>query len=1133
MAPKNTFSQSRIVIDSDREVSVNQIFKVIKRQTEYTFVYQQDLFKNMPKIKLKKGVINVDKLLNQSIHTEDFSIILSTDNTIFIKKKEKAQQKTISGQITDEFNSPLEGVSVLIKGTNKGVVSDFEGKYALRGIKNNTVLVFSSLGYKNKEIQVGNKTVINVQLEEDLESLEEVVINGYQTKSKRETSSAVTVINTKALDVVGSSSIENMIQGQIAGVSVVNSSADPGSAPRIRIRGTATLSGNAEPIWVVDGVMLENGVPATPAELNDPDFLKSFNSSIGGVNPNDIESLTILKDASATAIYGTRAANGVIVVTTKKGKSGKPRISINHTTGFKPRPTYEDFDLMNSQERAEFSFGLLDDGIGLHGAVGVAYYQSLYMRGGLSEEEYIEGIRKTSEMNVDWFDLLFRNAITNTSDISVSGGSDKSNYYASLSRISEDGLDKVTGYESYSAMAKINTELSDKINFGLILNASKRDREQNYTTNAFDHAYSSSRSLPAYNDDGSYYFYGNYNYNILHEQNTTDQNSKQHEIRSTLNFDYKITDWLTYSNLMSYTYSSSITQQYATDASKYVATLRGYNLGAGSAEQIEDSSLPFGGIFNQSNFTQESYLIRNSVNTKFNVLNDLSMDIMVGTEFRNVVYDGFNSKNYGYFQDRGKIFYEPQESEEDGNILRNTVSRSLYDRSFISYFATYSSMFKNKYVLNANIRFDGSNLFGSNPDYRYLPLWSVSGKWHIDQESFLEDVNFIDALSIRASYGLRGNIVEEASPQVISTALAPNRFTSLQEQQIIQAANPELKWETTETLNFGVDFAFFNRRLSGAIDLFKDLGNDLISSKNVSSVTGFQNKAVNFANIMNRGVDLGINAKIIDNDNFTYNLGINASITDSEVTKSFIEPSVASLLSSTYTVGEVVEGMPINSMYSYRFSRINEEGAALFLNDEGNEYSVLGEGFFTEILNNQDALVYEGSRVPTTTLGITNRFNYKNFQLSFLLVAGLDYKIRLQNLAFDSEYIQDEYNLRNGVANRWRQPGDESFADIPWLGDGVAMYYEGNTFNNSDAQVIDGDYLRLKNVLLQYSLPKTLTDRAGISSLVLKLQADNLFVIADKRLNGMDPETANFNTSFWGGSLPLPKTFTFGISLNL
>ncbi len=1139
--PINLFSQNEnIVVDVDKTVTVDQVFEIIKAQTNYSFIYQEDLFKNAPRVHLVKGKIKLNALLELSLSNGNYQVGFHNDNTISIRNNEsKRTQNTvlIKGKVTDKSGQPIPGATIIYLESSvaKGTAADFDGNYKIAVNKDKkATLEFSSLGFVTQKIVVGDSDIVNAVLEEASMSLNEVVINGYQVKTKRETSSAVTVVQMKDIDVVGNNSVEGMLQGQVAGVDVVNSSASPGAAPRIRIRGTATLSGNAEPIWVVDGVVLESGVPATPAELNDPEFLKSFNSSIGGVNPSDIESLTILKDASATAIYGTRAANGVIVVTTKKGKSGKPRISINHTTGIQLRPTYEDFDLMNSQERAEFSFQLLEDQIPLHGEVGVAYYDGLYTRGGLSEEDYIAGIRKTTELNEDWFDILFRNAITSTTDFSVSGGSDKSNYYTSLSYSSQDGLDKTTDYQSYSIMSKINTEISSKLDLGIILNASKRDREQSFTTNAFDYAYTTSRSLPAYNDDGSLFFYekGLYDYSFLNEQNSTNQTSKQNEIRATLSLDYKITDWLTYNGLTSYTYSGSVMQQYATESSYYVSGIRGYNLGAGSESQIEDSSLPFGGVYNQTDYTQNSYLIRNSLNSKFNLLDDLSVDLLAGTEFRNVVYDGLTSQNYGYLHDRGQIFYNPQESEEQGEIKRNTVSRSLSDRSFISYFGTFSSMFKNKYVLNANIRFDGSNLFGSNPDYRYLPLWSVSGKWHIDQESFIQSANFVDALSVRASYGLRGNIVQDSSPQIISSALAPNSYTYLNEQYIVQPANPELKWETTETLNIGLDFSLFNRRLSGSIDAFKDLGNDLIASKNVSSVTGFQSKAVNFANITTKGIDIGLNAAIVKSENFSYNLGINASITGSEVTKSFIEPSVESLLSSTYTVGEVVEGEPINTMYSYRFSRLTDEGAALFFDGEGNEYGVADAEFFSNIYQNPDALKYEGSRVPTSTIGITNRFNYKNFQLSFLLVAGLDYKIRLQNLAFDSEYIEDEFNLRNGVANRWRQPGDESTADIPWLGNGYYMLYESSLYNSSDAQTIDGDYLRLRNVLFQYSFPKSIIEKSGISNLVLKFQADNLFVLADKRLNGMDPETANFNTSFWGSSLPLPKTFTFGISLN-
>ncbi|WP_169815728.1 SusC/RagA family TonB-linked outer membrane protein [Pseudotamlana agarivorans] len=1146
--PTNGFTQNdKIKIDESQVVSVDEVFKLIKNQTDYTFIYRSNLFEKYPKVAIKKGIIKVNELLGNALSKGNFIFEFSKNNIIVIKDRVEpiaastpsvtlgsiqVPRQTIRGNVVNEKGEPLPGVTVRVKGQNRGTATDFDGNFSIYADEQAT-LVFSFIGFVTQEVEVNGLTVVNVKLIQDISELSEVIIDGYQVRDRRETSSAVTVVEVGDIDVVGSVSIENMIQGQIAGVSVVNNSAAPGASPTIRIRGTATLSGNAEPIWVVDGVMLESGVPATPAQLNDPDFLKTFNSSIGGVNPNDIESLTVLKDASATAIYGTRAANGVIVVTTKKGKVGKPHISFNHTSGIKPRPGYEDFDLMSSQERADFSFSLLEDGVGLNGGVGVAYYDGLYTRGGITEAEYIEGIRKTSQMNVDWFDLLFRNAITNTTDISFSGGSEKSNYYTSLSHINEEGLEKVAGYKSYSAMAKVNTQLSDRFDLGIILNASKRDREMSYTTDPFDYAYKSSRSLPAFNDDGSYYFYGNYNYNFLHEQNTTHQSSNQHEIRGTLNLDYEIADWLSYNSVMSYTYSGSKTQQYATEESNYIARLRGYNFGQGSTEQIESSSLPFGGEFNQIDFSQESYLFRNSLNSRFNIVEDLGVDIMAGTEFRNVVYDGLTTNSYGYLHDRGKIFYNPQSSEETGHILRNTASRSIYDRSFVSYFGTISSIFKNKYVLNANIRFDGSNLFGSNPDYRYLPLWSVSGKWRIAQESFLDTASLIDVLAVRASYGLRGNIVEESSPQIISSALPPNGFTYLPEQQIIQAANPELKWETTETINLGLDFAFFNNRLSGAIDLFKDLGNDLISYKNVSGVTGFENKAVNYANIMNQGIDIGINTVIGNRNGFSYNLGINASMVDSEVTQSFIEPSISSLLSSTYTVGQVVEGMPINSMYSYRFSRINEEGRAMFFDEHGTEYDALDPDFRTNVQDNKSALKYEGSRVPTTTIGITNRFNYKGFQLSFLLVAGLDYKIRLQNLAFDSEYVEAEFNLRRGVQNRWRQPGDESFATIPWLGSSTYSYTQANMFNNSDAQVVDGDYLRLRNVLLQYTLPSSFTNNSGISNVVFKFQADNLFVWADKRLDGMDPETANFNTSFSGGSLPLPRTFTLGISLNL
>ncbi len=1138
------FAQEKKVTMKYEKISLEDVIWNLKKQTGLKFVYSTDDVKDIIVEKLDVKDASVEEVLNVCLANTKLTF-QKKDKTVVIVRKivNKSvtpgtnQKKEITGKVVDKEGYPLPGATIVEKGTLNGVITNPDGIYNITVSGTNSILRISYVGFEVQEIVVGTQITIDVVLNPDSKSLAEVVVTGYQIRDKRETSSSVVTIKTEKLESIGSPSIENMLQGQAEGLNVMTVSAAPGAAPRVRIRGTATISGNAEPVWVIDGVMLENSVPATPAELNDPEFLETFNSAIGGISANDIESITILKDASATAIYGTRAANGVIVVTTKKGKKGKPRVSFNHTSKVSMRPSYDDFNLMNSKERAQLTLESIEDHYDyIEGPCGVAYYQDQYYAHGMSLEDYEAGIRKVQTMNIDWFDMLFHNAYSQTNDLSVSGGSEKSDYYFSINQASEDGLDKISNYKNYSGLAKINTELFDGLRMSFTLQSSRRDRKQYMAhINPFQYAYKTSRSLPAYNDDGTLFFYSTYGFNFLNEQQTTDKNSTQADIKAIADFSYELNKLLTFRSLLSYGSSNTTTQEYATERSNYVAKLRGYSYGNGDDEDIANSRLPYGGVFRQKDFDQKTYLIRNSVESRFSPLADMSMDLMVGQEFRTITYDGLASSIYGYMHDRGKIFYTPQLSEEDGHVLRNTSSRTTYKRSYVSYFGIFSAMYKDKYVFNANIRFDGSNLFGSNPRYRYLPLWSVAAKWHLDREPFLASVDFIDALAVRVSYGLRGNIVEEATPQIIAAALPPNSFTGLNEMEIVQAPNPELKWETTKSINFGLDFSLFKRRLSGAIDIYKNFGSDLIAQKEVSAVTGFMKKAVNYANVTNFGLDIGLSAKIIDKDDFTWTSNINVSFVKSKVTESYIMPQISNLLKSTYTVGQVVEGKPINSMYSYRFARLNDEGIPLFYDEDNNEMQGRDENFAVKILDNMNALKYEGSREPNTTIGFSNTFKYKAFSLSFLFVAGLDYVIRLPEVAF-KEFPSGEYNAPKELANRWRKPGDELFATIPIINGGTYfgsdyLDYGSQMYNLSDMRVVTGDYLRLRNLLLQYRLPKSVTDKLGIEGATIKFQAENLFVIANKRLNGMDPETANYSSSAYG-SLPLPKTFTLGLNFN-
>ena len=1058
--------------------------------------------------------------------------------------------------VKDKNGEPLPGVTVLIVGTTLGSATDGNGEFLLKvPVQDSVALRFSFVGMKTKDVTFKNgQKPLTIILEDESESLGEIVVTGYQQIEKRNLTSSVVTVKTSELKTIGASSIEQMLQGVVPGLSVVNTSAAPGAAPKIRIRGTATISGNADPLWVLDGVILENSVPVTAADLNSPDVMNMFNSVIGGINPNDIESITVLKDASATAIYGTRAANGVIVVTTKKGKAGDFNLSYQHTSTVSIRPHYDDFDLLNSKERVALTWENYEDGLSVWGGAygdggpGLEGLLNSYALGRMTRDEMNLLANKLEQVNTNWFKVLFRNAYTQTHNLSVSGGTEKMNYYVSLNYNGEEGVDKASDYKNYGGMVKINTGLFQGVNLGAILQVDRRDREMYHSSiDLFNYAVRTSRAVPLREENGDLYYYlgtvlgRSTKFNILNELANTSNESTQTDMKGIVNLSVNLYKGLKYEGLFSYASSHSTVRDHATEKSAYVADIRGYAYGEGADEDIEKSPLPYGGVYNETTYEQRSSLIRNNLTYKATLTNNLSIDVLLGQEFRNTNYKGLVSNTYGYFHDRGNTFYEPALGKSTGILKRNKVTRSLVDRSNISYYGVLSAMYDNRYVLNANIRFDGSNLFGSNPKYRYLPLWSVSGRWIISNESFLENCNEISNLALRASYGLRGNIVEDSSPSIIASALPPNPVTGLFEMEIQQAPNPDLKWETTASFNVGLEVGLFDNRLVLDIDYYLDKSKDLIAYKEVSSVSGFSGKYVNYADVRNEGIDIGLNGTIIKMKNWRWTVAFNMGYVKNKVTKSTSTAQTKYLVQSVYTPGEVYKGKPVNGMFSYRFASLDDQGMPQFYNKEGKVVGVSDD----EIVNfpyDLANLKYEGTRDPMFSGGINTRIVYKNLSLSMLFAFGLKNVVRLPARAYVTSPSADE-NANSSIKDRWRPGRDNTGKTIPALSEGTGYimtadgnFYATDWYNLSDQTVVPGDYLRFRNLMLEYQLParwmeKVVVGGRKLGNVTLKFQAQNIFVIADKRLKGYDPETINYTTTSYG-SLPLAPTFTFGLNVN-
>ena len=1157
----NSFAQQEKVNLDLRDVSIKTLFSEIQRQTKLHFIFSSEQANRLDKLTVKATDETVKSVLDRIFEGTGFSYTFRDDIIMVRFEGEQAAQQVkkemeIRGVVKDKNGDPLPGVTVLVGGTTLGTATDGKGEFLLKVPEQESVaLHFSFVGMKTRELVFKKgQQPLTVVMEEDSESIEEIVVTGYQQIEKRNLTSFVVTVKTSELQTIGASSIEQMLQGVVPGLSVVNTSASPGAAPKIRIRGTATIAGNADPLWVLDGVILENSVPVTAADLNSPDVMNMFNSVIGGINPNDIESITVLKDASATAIYGTRAANGVIVVTTKKGKANSFNISYQHTSSISIRPHYDDFDLLNSKERVALAWENYEDGLSLWGgtyADGISGLEGLlnsYALGQISKDQLNTMVNKLEEVNTDWFKILFRNAYTQTHNLSVSGGTEKTNYYISLNYNGEEGVDKASEYKNYGGMVKLNTQLFQGVNMGAIVQVDRRDREMYHSSlDLFNYAVRSSRAIPLREDNGDLHYYiGSVSgraskINVLNELANSGNESTQTDAKGIVNLTVNLYKGLKYEGLFSYASSHSTARDYATEKTAYVATIRGYGYGEGSEDNVKKSPLPYGGVYNETTYEQRSSLIRNGLTYKGSLMDDLSIDVLLGQEFRNTNYKGLTSNIYGYFHDRGNTFYEPALGESTGHLKRNKTTRNLVDRSNISYYGVISAMYDNRYVLNANIRFDGSNLFGSNPKYRYLPLWSVSGRWIISNESFLSDNTLISNLALRASYGLRGNIVEDSSPSIIAAALPPNAVTGLFEMEIQQAPNPDLKWETTASFNAGLEIALFDNRLSLDIDYYLDKSKDLIAYKGVSSVSGFSGKYVNYANVTNQGLDVALSGTILKSKDWNWTAAFNMGYVKNEVTKSKSTAQTKYLVQSVYTPGEVYEGKPVNGMFSYRFAKLDGKGMPMFYDKDGNVLGVDSD----EIVNfpyDIENLKYEGTRDPMLSGGLNTRVAYKNVSLSMLFAFGLKNVVRLPSRAYVSAPNSDE-NANSSIKDRWRPGQDNTGKTIPALssGDGLIMtaddnFYATDWYNLSDATVVPGDYLRFRNLMIEYRLPlrwvnKVVIGDKKLSSVTLKFQAQNLFVLADKRLKGYDPETINYTTNAYG-SLPLARTFTLGLNVN-
>ncbi|SMD15379.1 SusC/RagA family TonB-linked outer membrane protein [Pedobacter nyackensis] len=1159
---QTSFAQSKKITLNMKNAKRTAILNEVKKQVDMEFFYNvKELDKYGPlSINVKnESITEVIKLLIKDTNLK-YTIDNNVVNILLVGETTKAGEYlglmlNVSGKITDEDGNPLPGASIRDSKNEHATTSNNNGDYSIN-VRRGSMLIFSYVGaeaFKTSINAVGVTEVKqNVQLNTSANVLNEVTVStGYQDITKRNMVGSIATVKADDIKAAGIRSIDQLLQGQLAGVSVANQTGIIGSSPKVRVRGTSTLLGNQEPVWVVDGIIQQDRLPFDYSLINTTSsngIRDLIGSSVSFLNIEDIQDISVLKDASATAIYGTKAANGVIVITTKKGKAGPARFNYVTNLSISGAPSYDDFNLMNSKERIDvskeiyargLSFQFTPDNLSYEG------YLTKLLNKTITQEQFNTQVGKLETMNTDWFGLLYQNPFSQNHSLSVSGGTDKIRYYASMGYANNRGNTIGNGQDTYNGNLSINVDVSKKLKLGFRLGGNMGKTTGFYQINPFNYAFNTSRTIPAYNEDGSYYAYKKSNdfaaFSILNERDHTGNKNKSTNFSATTNLDYKFLKDFTFQSLLGITYTQTNGESYAAAQSYYIGQnfrMNAYNSAVPGTPAYAASYLPQGGVLNTTGVNNQSYTFRNTIafNKSLRAKKDNLM-VLVGSELKSSIYDGLTQTNFGYMPERGRTFAEIPITYLPTNIGSVPLQSPLLYRSipgitdqkanFVSYFGTATYNWDNRYVVNATIRTDASNRFGQSTNNRFLPIWSAGIKWNVMEEGFFSDkLKWLSQFSIRGTYGFQGNVAENFGPELILRY--PTRSISTVTGEgllnIKSLGYPDLRWEKTATVNLGLDFAFLSNRISGSVDYYNKKTTDALAEVVIPVEYGVATMPVNAGNINNHGYELYLNFVPVSSRNFTWAVNFNTARNFNQVTKSGnnqLETWNALANGTAY-----IEGYAASSFFAFNYKGL----------DPVTGYPTFNIPTLTDASKKNVSLLmdYAGQLDPKFTGGFGTNIRYKSFSLnsSFTVSVGAQkFLAPLYNNSNQSAPYPTQ-NLSSILNDRWRKPGDEAFTNIPSLPTAnISFTYIGNSsypiyslYDYSTVRVVDADYLRCRNIGLTYAIPPKMLAKAGIQQCSLQASVTNLFYIASGKLEGIDPEVS-------GNNLPIPRTYSLTLNV--
>jgi TonB-linked SusC/RagA family outer membrane protein len=1132
---------------------LSRVLKEIRTLTNVRFTYNNDVIRKQGVVTVNQKTGTLEDLLKQVLLNTGLDFGVDMGGIVIYPKIQITTQSIsvsflVRGQVVTAGGDPLQGATVQALGSKDGTVTTENGIFSLM-VTDKEPLRVSLLGMKTVVYIPERKDAefVKIALDTAAQAIQEVVVNGYQKIDARMSTAAIFKLSAAELIQPGQPSIDKMLQGKVPGLMLINTSGSVNARPTIRIRGTSTFVGNASPLWVIDDVVRPDPVDLSATQLNNVvsdaqgGNFSLIGNAISGINPYDVESITFLKDAAATAIYGVRAANGVIVVTTKRGKAGPVQVNYNTSFSFQQRPSYTNLQLMNSKERVTLSKELLEDGVTFNSAANgfkenISYeglLQALYAHK-ITNAEFKTRVADMETRNTDWFKMLFRNAFNMTHSINMSGGNGKTTYYTSVSYSDNAGAAQQDSRKAYTGDMALHSEVNKRLSVDVNLIAGYSKSGGYFPgVNPLTYALQTNRGISKEDvyplSAGHSSFQptpGAITFNMLKEIAQTENNASIRSLIAKVGLNYKIRRGLFFRSTASATLDASESMTAANEGSFYASDQRGWNLGyEPSDKQVAATYLPYGGVATMANQNSTMIYLRNMLEYNQPLFKERDQFILtLGNEIISTQMKGVSSTEPGYFPDRGQTFFATDFSRRF--YSRHTIVNGLTNT--LSMLATAVYSINNKYVISGTVRTDGSNRFGQYSNAKFLPNFGLSGKWNVTNEHWLQNNRFISGLDFRASLGTQGNVVNSVGPELIATYPTSGRvdpLTGIPFLGIKTLPYPDLRWEKTYQWNFGTDLSLLDSRINLSVDYYVKKSKDLLVQTNIAYEYGIDNMYKNGGTLLNQGLEMILQVELMRRKFTSLSLRFINSRNFNQIQEQEFTNSYESYLSGD----AFVPGKPVSGFYSYAYKGLSPQtGLPLFnKQDEKNRVDTMAA-----------YLVYSGQLHPVFTGSFSSSFRYKNFSINADFYYALGGHRRLNSL-FLQERASDGVptpfsNATAELLGRWRKPGDEQYTDVPAIREGTSLFIPGtglnvyDAYNKSDLRVANSSYIRCKNIQFNYQVPVGLSRKAGIKGITTGIFCSNLFTIASKELKGQDPEIDGAGTT----ALPVTRQYGFNMSVN-